>query len=198
VAMNWGWLTAEEASRWAEGLWMVLAGVWVALWFGMKKAKKLEGWGERAQHAILVTLGFWLLFSKLNDWGWLDYRLLPNRPTEWIAGLLLTALGVGISIWARLSLGANWSGMVTLKNNHELVREGLYRWIRHPIYTGILLGMIGTAMIRGHLRGWIGMAIVFAGFYLKARREERFLHEEFGAGFEEHSRQTGMFLPKWT
>jgi protein-S-isoprenylcysteine O-methyltransferase Ste14 len=163
-----------------------------------RRAKKQEKWSQYAPHVTTVVLGFWLLFGPLNHWGWLNYRLLPKVPAMWEAGLVLTALGVGIAIWARLSLGANWSGMVTLKDGHELVRQGLYRWIRHPIYTGILLGMIGTAMIKGHLRGWVGLAIVFAGFYFKARREERFLREEFGAGFEEHARQTGMFLPKWS
>lgn len=194
--MQWYGLTAEQASHWAGYLWMSLGAVWLVLWFGMKKAKRLEGWGGRAQHGILVTLGFWLLFGKLNHWGWLNAALLPSVPAVWDVGLMLTALGVGISIWARLSLGANWSGMVTLKDGHELVRKGLYRWIRHPIYTGILLGMIGTAMIKGHLRGWIGLAIVFAGFYFKARREERFLREEFGDSFEAHAQQTGMFLPR--
>jgi protein-S-isoprenylcysteine O-methyltransferase Ste14 len=196
--MNWEWLTADEASQWAGRLWMALMVVWVVLWFGMKRAKKREGWSELAQHGILVTLGFWLLFGNRSDWGWLNVRVVPNVAAAWATGLALTALGVGISIWARLSLGANWSGLVTLKAGHELIRKGLYRWVRHPIYTGILLGMIGTAMIKGHLRGWIGLVIVFAGFYFKARREERFLREEFGAGFEEHSQQTGMFLPKWT
>jgi protein-S-isoprenylcysteine O-methyltransferase Ste14 len=193
--MNWEPSSAEEASHLASYLWMLLGAVWLVLWFGMKKAKKREGWGERAQHAILVTLGFFLLFGKPGNWGWLNYRLLPEVPLIWSIGLLLTTVGVGISIWARLSLGANWSGMVTLKAGHELVQKGLYRWIRHPIYTGILLGMAGTAMIKGHLRGWVGFAIVLTGFYFKARREERFLREEFGAGYEEHARQTGMFLP---
>lgn len=196
--MHWDWLTADTASDWAGRLWQLLLVVWVVLWFGMKKAKKLEGWGERAQHGVLVVVGFWLLFGQLANWGWLNYRLVPNVPTVWAGGLLLTAIGVAISIWARLSLGSNWSSMVTLKNDHVLIRSGLYRWIRHPIYTGILLGMIGSAMIRGHLRGWIGVVVVLAGFYFKARREERFLREEFGAGFDEHSRRTGMFLPKWT
>ena len=196
--MNWEWLTADEASQWAGRLWMALMVVWVVLWFGMKRAKKREGWSELAQHGILVTLGFWLLFGNRSDWGLLNVRVVPNVAAAWAVGLTLTALGVGISIWARLSLGANWSGLATLKAGHELIRKGLYRWVRHPIYTGILLGMIGTAVIKGHLRGWIGLVIVFAGFYFKARREERFLREEFGAGFEEHAQQTGMFLPKWT
>jgi protein-S-isoprenylcysteine O-methyltransferase Ste14 len=196
--MTWGTLTADSASDWAGRLWTVLAVVWVAMWFGMKKAKKRENWGERAQHGLLVILGFWLLFEGTFRLGWLDYRLVPNLPQAWTVGLVLTALGVGIAIWARLSLGSNWSGMVTLKTDHVLVRKGLYRWIRHPIYTGILLGMVGSAIVRGHVRCWLGVALVLAAFYFKARREEKFLREEFGAGFEEHSRQTGMFLPKLT
>jgi protein-S-isoprenylcysteine O-methyltransferase Ste14 len=72
----------------------------------------------------------------------------------------------------------------------------LYRWIRHPIYTGILLAMFGTAMIRGQLVGELGMAMVLTAFYFKARREERFLRDEFGPAFDEHARRTGMFLPK--
>ena len=196
--MDLNWITADQASEWAGRFWLLLLVVWVMLWFGMKKAKKLERWGERAQHGILVVAGFFLLFGNGVPWGWLNYRLVPNEPAVWLAGLAMTALGIGISIWARLSLGANWSGMVTLKTGHELVRTGLYRWIRHPIYTGILLGMVGTAMIKGHLRGWIGVVVVLCAFYFKARREERFLREEFGAGFDEHSRRTGMFLPKWT
>ena len=114
----------------------------------------------------------------------------------WLIGLALTAVGVGIAIWARLSLGANWSGTVTLKSGHELIRAGLYRWIRHPIYTGILVGMVGSAVIVGRLRGWLGVLLVLASFYFKARREERFLKQEFGSGFDDHARHTGMFLPK--
>jgi protein-S-isoprenylcysteine O-methyltransferase Ste14 len=125
-------------------------------------------------------------------------RVLPRVPVLWIAGLITTALGVGIAIYARLSLGSNWSGMVTLKAGHELIRNGLYGRIRHPIYTGILVGMFGTAMIRGHLRGWIGLGILLTSFYVKARREERFLQQEFGEAFDAHMRQTGMFLPKLT
>jgi protein-S-isoprenylcysteine O-methyltransferase Ste14 len=192
--MDWGDLNAEKASELAGWLWDALLVVWVVLWFGMKRAKKLESPWEMAQHAVPVTLGFWLLFG--NGKG-LRARLLPEIPAVWFAGLLLTAAGIAISVWARVTLGANWSGVVTLKKGHELVRKGLYRWIRHPIYTGILVAMIGTAMIKGHFRGWIGFAIVWAAFYYKARREERLLHQEFGAGFEEHSRRTGMFLPKW-
>ena len=124
--------------------------------------------------------------------------MFREAPAASLAGLALTAFGIALSIWARLTLGANWSGIVTLKKDHELIRAGLYRWIRHPIYTGILVAMIGTALIKGHLPGWLGFAVILVTFYFKARREERFLRQEFGLGFDEHMRNTGMFLPKWT
>jgi protein-S-isoprenylcysteine O-methyltransferase Ste14 len=195
--MAWEMMNAEEASHWAERLWMLLGAVWLAMRFGIKQAKTHETLAEFAQHAIPVVAGFWLLLGKREHWGWLDFQFPPKVPVVWMTGLALTAVGVGLGISARLSLGRNWSGAVTLKEGHELVRQGLYRWIRHPIYAGILLGMIGTAMITGHLRGWLGFAMVWATFYYKARREESLLRQEFGSGFEAHARQTGMFLPKW-
>jgi protein-S-isoprenylcysteine O-methyltransferase Ste14 len=196
--MHWNWLTLESAWYGATFLWQLLAVVWLVMFFGMKRAKRLEGWGERSQHEFLVLLGFWLLFAGSGNWRRLDYRLIPNVPQVWATGLAMTAVGIGIAIWARLSLGSNWSGMVALKKDHQLVSSGLYRWVRHPIYSGILLAMFGTAMIAGHLRGWLGMALAFGAFYFKARREERFLREEFGPSFEAHSRRTGMFLPRLT
>lgn len=192
--MNLGSMDAEQALRWANWFWKVLMVVWVVLWFSIKRAKQRETPRERLQHLIPVFIGFWLLFER--NWGVLDARVMPDTPSVLWAGLCLTAAGVGISIWARVSLGGNWSGSVTLKDDHELIRKGLYRWIRHPIYTGILLAMIGTAMITGHLRGWVGFLIVLTAFYFKARREEIFLRIEFGEGFEEHARRTGMFFPK--
>jgi protein-S-isoprenylcysteine O-methyltransferase Ste14 len=192
--MNWVSMDGEQAGKVAGWLWELLGVVWLVMWFGTKKVKQRETSLERAKHLLPLFLGFWLLFEK--NWDVLNVRLVPNIPFVLWIGLSLTAVGVTIGIWARVSLGANWSGVVTLKDGHELISKGLYRWIRHPIYTGILLAMIGTAVIKGHLRGWVGFLIVLAAFYFKARREEGFLRQEFGEGFEEHARRTGMFLPK--
>jgi protein-S-isoprenylcysteine O-methyltransferase Ste14 len=194
--MTWNIVTPEVASQWAGYVWMLLGLVWLVKWFGMKRAKKVEAPWEMLQHALPATLGFWLLFEE--SWKGLNERPFPPTPVIWWIGLALTAIGVGISIWARISLGANWSGLVTLKKRHELIRVGLYQWVRHPIYTGILLAALGTVLIKGHTRAWLGLAVLWVTFYLKARREERFLRQEFGAGYDEHARHTGMFLPKWT
>jgi protein-S-isoprenylcysteine O-methyltransferase Ste14 len=196
--MQWDWLTEQAAIEWAGRLWVVLMLVWVVLMFGMKRAKKRERWNERLGYLLLLLTGSWLIFGTRSNWTTLNFRVLPYERVVWGIGLAMTTIGVGIAIWARLSLGANWSGTVTLKNQHELIRSGLYRWVRHPIYTGIALGMFGSAIIRGYLIGLIGAGMVLLGFFIKARREESFLHEEFGVGFEEHARQTGMFLPKLT
>lgn len=195
--MDWRGMNEDQASQWASWLWTVLMGVWLVMWlsFDIKTVKQRETTWERLQHLLPLVIGFWLLFE--GNWKGLDTRLVPDTPAAWWLGLVLTAVGVGISIWARVSLGANWSGVVTLKDNHELIRKGIYRWIRHPIYAGMLLAVIGTAMIKGHLRGWVGFLIVLAAFYFKARREEGFLRQEFGDGFEEHAKRTGMFLPKF-
>jgi protein-S-isoprenylcysteine O-methyltransferase Ste14 len=191
-------LTQDAAAQLVNWLWWVLLIVWIVMRFSMKQAKQRENPWQYAQHALMVILGFWLLFSQIENAGWLNRHLLPQTPPVWAVGLVLTTLGIAFAIWARLSLGSNWSGLVTLKAGHELIRSGPYRLIRHPIYTGILLGMIGTALIHEHVRGWLGVAVVFAAFYFKARREERFLRQEFGPRFEDHARHTGMFLPKFT
>jgi protein-S-isoprenylcysteine O-methyltransferase Ste14 len=186
-------INVEQAVQMARWLWVLLMAVWVVLWFGMKRAKKLETPWEMMQHALPVMLGFWLLFGKHGSW--LSAKLWPLGSIVLWIGVALTALGVAISISARATLGANWSGVVTLKRDHQLIRAGLYRWIRHPIYTGILLAFLGTELIQGELRGCLGFAIVLASFYFKARREETFLRQEFGEQFQEHLRHTGMFLP---
>jgi protein-S-isoprenylcysteine O-methyltransferase Ste14 len=108
---------------------------------------------------------------------------------------LATAAGVAFAIWARTILADNWSADVSIRTGHELISRGPYKSIRHPIYTGMLLALAGSALARGELRGLLAVAIALTAFYFKARKEERWLQQEFGASFDEHARRTGMFLP---
>src|SRR5262249_54642614 len=127
--------------------------------------------------------------------GWLGIPVLPYTPTvSWI-GVGLATAGIAMCFWARWHLGANWSGTVTLKEGHELIRSGPYRLIRHPIYTGILLALVGTAVEIGRVCGFLAVVLAAASFFVKARREESFLAEEFGETFRAHAQHTGMFLP---
>jgi protein-S-isoprenylcysteine O-methyltransferase Ste14 len=166
--------------------------------FWHKSVKKRETVEERIRHIAPMLVGFWLLFGRVQTIAWFEQVVIPRTAGVLWTGVALTALGVLISVWARLALGGNWSGVVTLKENHELIRNGPYRWIRHPIYTGMLVSTAGTAIVDGRLRGWLGLLVVWVTFYFKAQREERFLRQEFGDRFQEHTRKTGMFLPKFT
>jgi len=182
--------------EWINALWILFGLYWLVSALKLKKTKRRESWGQRLVYVLPLAAAFGLLFRPEARHGWLGTRFVPAGPvTEW-AGVLLTAAGVAIAFWARWHLGANWSGVVTLKEGHELIRTGPYRSVRHPIYTGILLGLLGTIVVTGEVRGLLGVAIAWASFYWKARREESFLRQEFGDKFGTHAKETGMFLPK--
>ena len=146
-------------------------------------------------NAALVLAGI-LLFAPRIHVGPLDARIYP--PWGWIAilGTALTVAGLALSVWAREHLGRNWSGLVALKVNHQLIRSGPYARLRHPIYTGILLAIIGTALAVGQYRALAGMVLFIGGFIWKAQREERLLRREFGPDFDRYRRETGVLLPR--
>ena len=182
---------------WINALWVLFGLYWVISAFKRKKTKKRESWGQRFRYVLPLVAAFYL-FQPGARYGWLAARFVPASDTAGWIGVVLTAAGVAIAFWSRWHLGANWSGVVTLKEGHELIRSGPYRTIRHPIYTGILLALLGTAVTLGEVRGLLAVAITWISFYTKARREESFLTQEFGDRFAEHRRHTGMFLPRFS
>lgn len=179
-------------------LWIVFAAFWLISAFRRKKTKKRENWSDRAGYVIPLVVAWMVLERPELRHTFLGARFAPDTASIAWLGVALTALGVFIACWSRVHLGSNWSGTVTLKEGHELIRTGPYRNIRHPIYTGILLAMLGSAVAQGEIRTLIAVGISWLSFYIKARREEQFLREEFGPRFDEHSRHTGMFLPRFS
>lgn len=188
----------SSSRPWIDALWLLFGVYWLVSALKRKKTKQRETVLQRFGYTLPLALVFYLLYQHQPHYGWLDNRFVPAGPFgEWL-GVLLTAAGIGVAFWARWHLGTNWSGVVTLKEGHELIRTGPYRSIRHPIYTGILLALFGTAIAFGAVRGLFAVAIVWLSFYIKARREESFLSQEFGPGFAEHQQHTGMFLPRFS
>jgi protein-S-isoprenylcysteine O-methyltransferase Ste14 len=184
--------------EWMKLLWMLFGLYWIVSAFKRKKTKQRESWSQRFRYSLPLLVALYLLSRPEAHYGWLGARFVPASDAVGWLGVVLTAAGVAIAFWARWHLGANWSGVVTLKEGHELIRSGPYRTIRHPIYTGILLALLGTAVAVGEVRGLVALAIAWLSFYIKARREESFLTQEFGPGFAEHRRHTGMFLPHFS
>jgi protein-S-isoprenylcysteine O-methyltransferase Ste14 len=110
-------------------------------------------------------------------------------------GLLLTVSGLLVVLWARVILGSNWSGSVTLKEDHELVEKGPYAYVRHPIYSGSLLMFLGTAIIIGNLGGFIGFPVFFISCWIKMKQEEILMIEHFGEEYPEYMTRTKALIP---
>jgi protein-S-isoprenylcysteine O-methyltransferase Ste14 len=177
-------------------LWILFAAYWLVSALKRKKTKQRESIVQRLVYILPLLIAFFFLYNPRANFAFLATYFMPHTPEVRWAGVAVMVAGLAFAVWARVHLGTNWSGVVTLKEGHELIRTGPYRNIRHPIYTGILIGFLGNAIVNGQVRGLIAVAIIWASFYIKARREEAFLAQEFGPKFDEHTRLTGMFFPK--
>jgi protein-S-isoprenylcysteine O-methyltransferase Ste14 len=189
-------LSSQQAFHLAREAWFVWVVWWVAMAFFSKSTKRRETVAQRIEHLVPALLGFLFVFQEGFGGTFLARRIFPDSAALMLVSVVMTILGLLFAVWARLTLGANWSGTVTIKRNHQLIRRGPYRWIRHPIYTGMLAALLATAVAQGLLSGLIGFAFLYLALYRKARREESFLSREFGEGFAEHRQRTGMFLPR--
>jgi protein-S-isoprenylcysteine O-methyltransferase Ste14 len=189
-------LTGPEAFRVASRAWAIWVIWWLAMAFFSKSTKRREPAVERIEHLIPAILGFFLIFREGLDWGGLTRPIFPDEVRLMLAGVIGTIVGLLFTVWARLALGSNWSGSVTIKTNHQLIRRGPYRYVRHPIYTGMLTALLSTAVTQRLLSGLLGFVIVLFALYRKARREEAFLAQEFGESYTQYRQHTGMFLPR--
>ena len=110
-------------------------------------------------------------------------------------GLSLCYIGLTIACWSRYILGKNWSVSVQKKEDHELIKNGAYKLIRHPIYTGLILMFLGNAIIVGTWRGLIGVLIVSVSFWFKLKKEEKWLIDLFGNKYQEYILKTKALVP---
>ena len=177
-------------------LWLAFFVVWLIAALRTKRAAERASWLRRSYYTIPVVLGFYCVFSFDFEIPWLQYRYLPQSTAMAISGILITAAGLAFAIWARVHLGRNWSSAVTIKAQHELIRSGPYRFVRHPIYTGMILGILGTALANGKVRGLMGVLLVWFGFLVKSRMEEQFMDRTFGDEYAGYRRTTGALFPR--
>lgn len=175
-------------------LWIVWLLVWLISARGTKVTRWREPFRARLAHQAPLVLTA-LLFGLRSDLpGYLTRRFLPTNFAFAVLGVVLVSSGIGLSIWARLNLGANWSGTVTLKENHSLVRTGPYKYVRHPIYSGILLAICGAAVVIGEWRGLLGFAFALAALVLKSKAEEKIMRHTFPE-YEEYAGKTAALVP---
>lgn len=169
-------------------LWLAFWVYWLASAVGVKTAR-----GGSARH-VGVRVAVALVVVVLIRSGVLGRHAVHHDRMAGIAGLILVILGLAFAVWARLYLGRNWGMPMTRKVDPELVTSGPYRFVRHPIYTGIILGMLGTAIA---ISGYALIPVLVLGGYFvySARMEERYLTDQFPDSYPQYQRSTKMLIP---
>jgi len=176
-------------------LWLAWLAYWVFAARDVKPVRRREPWASRLL-TVALTIPVALLMAAPGKWlPWLSARFLPDTMIVDWAGLLMVTAGLALAVWARTHLGRYWSGTGTVKEDHELVRSGPYAIVRHPIYTGLLVAMLGTAIILGEWRGLSALCFLSAAFLLKLRREERFMAESFPDTYPGYRAQVPALVP---
>jgi protein-S-isoprenylcysteine O-methyltransferase Ste14 len=177
--------------------WIIFIAYWVISAFNTRKTAKKEAFAARYGIMFLEIAGFVLVFRDDAGIGVLGQRVFERSYATGITGVALTWAGIALAIWARWHLGQYWSGRITIKEDHKLIRTGPYARLRHPIYSGLDLAAIGSSIAIDRWRGVAGVCVIIVGFWIKAKREESLLGKQFGADFEEHIRRTGFLLPRF-
>jgi protein-S-isoprenylcysteine O-methyltransferase Ste14 len=176
-------------------LWLAWLAYWLAAARNVKPARRREFPASRLL-TIVLTIPAAVLPAVRGPWlPWLSARFLPDTMIVYLLGLLMVVAGLAFAIWARVHLGRNWSGTVTVKENHELIRGGPYSIVRHPIYTGLLLAVLGTAIVFGEWRGLLAFCFLTIALLLKLQREERFMEESFPDTYPNYCAEVPALIP---
>jgi protein-S-isoprenylcysteine O-methyltransferase Ste14 len=176
----------------AGGVWLGFIGFWNASAGRRHAGEGKESAASRALRQYLLNLGLLLLFVSIPGLRW---RYLPSSPWHVPVGLGTLAVATLLHVWARMCLGRNWSSEVMIKADHQLIRTGPYRVVRHPIYTAILGLAIGTALISGRVVSLLGVLAFLLAYARKLRIEERALGETFGAEWEDYRKHSWALVP---
>lgn len=179
-----------------EGPWIVFVAYWAVGALKTRRTERTESFASRYGILLLEIAGFGLLFMGEADFGILGQRVIPLTFALAVSGVALTWCGIALALWARWHLGQYWSARITIKEDHKLIRTGPYARLRHPIYSGLDLAAIGSALAIDRWRCVVGICLIVLGYSIKARREESMLVARFGAEFQERYQQTGFLFPR--
>ncbi|MBM3505928.1 MAG: isoprenylcysteine carboxylmethyltransferase family protein [Alphaproteobacteria bacterium] len=175
--------------------WALWGVSWLAGLRGNKPAVRRETAMQRHAHVVPMVLAGALVAVPQLPFGVLDDRVLPRNLTGLAGGTGLALAGLLWCAWARVSLGRNWSGSVTIKADHQLVTTGPYAWLRHPIYAGLLLAFLGSALALGEWSGVLAFMICLFALWAKWRREDAWLAAAFGETYAQYRQRVPTLIP---
>lgn len=178
-----------------SGCWLVFVAIWVIAAISTKRTVYRETHAQRLRYWVLLVVAYFLLMYGYRLPYPLNLHIIPHvMSTAWAAAILCV-IGLAFAVWARVTLGRNWSGVVTLKEGHELVERGPYRFVRHPIYTGILTMFFATALALGHLAGFAATLLMFTSFWIKLRDEEKLMLQQFPERYAAYRQRAKRIIP---
>jgi protein-S-isoprenylcysteine O-methyltransferase Ste14 len=177
-------------------LWLILFAYWAIAAIG---AKRTIGTRERRKAialrlSLIVLIVLALRVPALRQMLRIAQSQVTNVAVLNVLGVVLCAIGVGLAIWARVHLARNWGMPMSRKENPELVTSGPYAHIRHPIYAGILLAMLGSAIAASVV--WVLPLILFGAYFVySARREEELMTSQFPETYPAYMKRSNMLVP---
>ena len=186
----------------AETAGAALACIWLPFWVywfisaarTRSPAKSRQPFPPLLIVTFLLILG-WALLAGASPSGLLAERVIPGGSGIDLSGIAVTMLGLCLAVWARVHLGRNWSSRPTIRVGHTLVRTGPYRFVRNPIYTGLLVAYAGTAVVIGAFWAFALILVLLASFLVRIREEEKILLGEFGEEYEKYRREVRALIP---
>ena len=174
-------------------LWLIFSAYWSIAGLNAAPTATSESRGSTVAHQVLLNGALILLFWEAPGLtGW----FLPRRWHFLVpVGVIVQVGFMLLAVWARRYLGRNWSAEVRIAADHQLVRNGPYRLLRHPIYTAMLGMFLGTAIASSQYHALVGLAILALAYLRKTRLEEQILGQTFGAEYDAYRRDTWALVP---
>lgn len=175
------------------GCWMAFLLYWIFSAFAVKATAERKSFVSSLPYRIPLVIGLFVVVKIRWFYPW-NLSLTPHTLlTSWI-GAAVCVIGLGITIWSRWTLAGNWSSDVRFKQGHELVQRGPYRFVRHPIYTGILLMCLAPPIQYGRLHHWLGTLIIWIGIWVKLKQEETIMLQHFPQ-YAEYRKRVKALVP---
>ena len=175
--------------------WAVLVMVWIAGLFFSKPTARRTSYSSRFVLFLPFLVCYLLVRSHAIPVAWLLLRFWPHTQALQVSGLALTILGCGFAIWARVTLGSNWSGLPKVRREHELIVRGPYKLVRHPIYSGLLLALAGTAIAADRSFWILALVLAVVSYAVKIRQEEQLMMQTFPQDYPAYRRRVKALIP---
>ncbi len=174
--------------------WFIFWIYWIT---AAKNPKSVRRQNHKEQAFILIRLAvcFALVYMPQFSLGWLGYQLIVKGVATGLAGNFICAIGLLFAVWARRTINSNWNDTTALTKRHKLVQQGPYRLVRHPIYTGLLLIWLGSAITLGEARGFLALVITFWGLWNKLQQEEALLCQQYPIRYPEYKQKVKTLIP---